>query len=355
MSFHVIKNAKVHLTPLAKGAYSVIVNDTYTHTFDAKSKLAKDALEMDRDSLLARLNGGTFVFLGDRLVDFRYSDYQGFIHSNDGIQALGEKIGFDVSKPNYRGPGAIQQLRRREHGIFLGGVGEDFYLDIAGLGAGGQFKNRILYRWSPFSQNIETTLEVERLICSNGMVGISPLTTRKVPLLNDWERNLEIVSLNLQPTMNALLTERFEAMVNQRATLHEVRRANQALISRLEESLGEDGKARTFSELNQLRKLVDLTNIARLDNIYRSEVLGKNEDRTRTLPSDLNRYDLFNVLTEASTHTSGSLANTKSLQTMINVLVFDNTTSAVVGNTRLSSESDPSRVFFGTDRKNENH
>lgn len=352
MSFTVIKNAKVHVTPLAKGALSVIVNDTYTHTFDGKTKLAKDAQEMDRNALLARLNGGTFVFLGDRLVDYRYSDYQGFIHSNDGIQALGEKIGFEVSKPNYNRLGPIQQLRHRNNGVFLGGVGEDFYLDIAGLGAGGQFKNRILYRWSPFSQNVETTLEVERLICTNGMVGISPLTTRRVPLLNDWERNLEIVSLNLQPTMNSLLSERFEAMVNQRATLHEVRRANQALMARHDTS-GSDGyRGRTGEDLAHLRQLIDLTNIARLDGVYRSEVLSQTDDRIRTLPSDLSRYDLFNVLTEASTHTAGSLENTKSLQTMLNVLVFDNTTAAVVGNTRLSAESDPSRVFFGSDRKN---
>ena len=347
--FETFKNAKVRVsyTPSEAGIkVRIEVEGKYTHTFSPKSKVGKFITELEPKVLENKLIGGTYVFKDGKLLDFRFSDYQGYIRSQDDIEILAEKVGFKDSKELKKGQrraavGEIfEQFRHSgNNDHFLGGTGEDFYLDVAGLGAGGSFKNRIIYKWSPFDQNLITTLEVERLVCLNGMVGIAPLVTRGVPLLNDIERNLEIIEFNLQPTINELLQNRFASMADTRASVADVSEAHRLLRERAMNN------TLTVTDRSILEKLAETTNLSHLKGVYAPDLMTSSS--ARTAPSDITQFDLFNVLTEATSHTSGDREENFKIQKVVNRLVFDTTKTEITGSVEVSSDSDHRRVFFG--------
>lgn len=342
--FEVIKNAKVqmNLIPTEFGVkVTIIVNGEHAHTFSPKSQVGRVVMEVEPEVLRAKLDGGTYVFSGGKLIDFRFSDYRGFIRDKDDIEILAEKIGYaDTNAKSRRAVGEVfEQFRHNHNGIFLGGTGEPFYLDVSGLGQGGAFKNRIVYKWSPFDTNIQTTVEVERLVCLNGMVGIAPLVTRGVPLLSDIERNLEIIELNLQPNINSILQERFVDMASKRASVADVLEAHRMLRERsMNNSL-------TVADRATLEKLADTTSLTHLANVYDNGLFAS--QAAKTAPSDLTQFDLFNVLTEATSHTSGDKEENFKIQRVVNRLVFDTTKTEISGSAKISDQSDHRRVFFG--------
>lgn len=343
--FEVINNAnvRVNLVPTEYGIkVNIEVNGKYTHTFSPKSQVGKMVMEVEPQVLEAKLNGGTYVFKDGKLLDFRFSDYRGFIRSEKDIETLAEKIGYEDAskKAGRRQVGEVfEQMRQNNSGIFLGGMGEEFYLDVNGLGQGGSFKNRIVFKWSPFDPNLQTTVEVERLVCLNGMVGIAPLVTRGVPLLNDIERNLEIIELNLQPNINSILQNRFIDMVDKRASVADVQEAHRLLRERaLSNKL-------TVADRSILEKLAETTSLTHLSNVYDNGLFASKA--ARTAPSDITQFDLFNVLTEATSHTSGDREENFKIQKVVNRLVFDTTKTEISSSVKISTESDHRRVFFG--------
>lgn len=341
-----ISNARVDLKviPTEKGCKATItVNDRFTHTFDVKSRESRLLQEVEVEVFRQKLNGGTFIFSADgKLVDYRTSDYKGFIHNEDAIQTLSEKIGFGRSKQERRSIGEVFRQFRESDEIFLGGLSDPFYLDIASLGEGGSFKNQIVYKWSPFNQNIVTTVEVERLVCLNGMVAMSPLVSQMVPVINDWERHLEIVSLQIQPNINNLLQERFVKMADTHASVGDVQEANRILRDR--------SSLKVVESSEQLERLIEATKVeSRLKNIYRDEVFSGKLGRTAA--SDITQFDLFNILTEASSHTGGSEDSNRIIQKFLNKITFDMTKNEISGNVKISQESDHRRVFFGKNKK----
>ena len=327
----------------------IIVNDHYFHTFDAKSRESRLVSEMELSVLEKKFNGGTYIFTHDGdLVDYRTSDYKGFMHSADAIKTLSEKIGCQLSAKSsnsIRRPiGEVFSQFREEKGAFLGGLSEPFYLDIASLGEGGNFKNRIVYKWNPFDKDIFTTIEVERQICTNGMVGISPLVTRKVPVINDWERHLEIVSLQIQPNINNLLQDRFIKMADSNASVSHVSEARSMLLDR--------SQLKVVQGAEQLSELIKATDVSsRLRSVYRDEVFNSNLGRSAA--SDITQFDLFNILTEACSHTGGTAQSNERIQKFLNKITFDFQKNEISGNAKTSDESDHRRVFFGKDKKGE--
>lgn len=347
MSLKKIENAKVELKVVEtfknktkELCLAIIVNDKYTHTFKSNSTESKLLSEMELSVLRNKMNGGTFIFTEDGiLVDYRTSDYKGFMHSEEAIKKLSEKIGFNIAAQSRKAAARdVFSQFREEKGIFLGGLSDPFYLDIASLGEGGSFKNRIVYKWNPFQKDILTTIEVERLVCLNGMVGVSPLTTRKVPVINDWERHLEIVSLQIQPSINNLLQDRFIKMADTNSSVSHLMEARYLLLDRKEYKAAENCQI--------LTNLLDVTDVeSRLGGIYQKEVFSKGKGVIAK--SDLTQFDLFNVLTEACSHTKGSEDSTIKIQKFLNKITFDYNKSEISGNAKISDESDPSRVFFG--------
>lgn len=346
-----LTNAKVEVKMVEDGKKNIvlriIVDDKFIHTFDANSRESRLLAEMELSVLEKKFNGGTYIFAeSGQLVDYRTSDYKGFIHSDEAIMTLSEKIGCKVSNTasnGFRRPvGDVFSQFREEKGNFLGGLSEPFYLDIASLGEGGSFKNKIVYKWNPFDQNIFTTIEVERLICTNGMVGISPLVTRKVPVINDWERHLEIVSLQIQPNINTLLQDRFVKMADSHASIAHTLEARAMLLDR--------SQLKSVANSEQLTQLIKATDVeARLKDVYRDEVFKGQMGRSAA--SDLTQFDLFNILTEACSHTGGSVQSNERIQKFLNKTTFDFQKNEISGNAKVSQESDHRRVFFGKTKK----
>ena len=349
--FEVVKNAKVDVKmkydPKSEG-FVVHVEvegkyDTYEHTFSHKSNVAKMAREVEYPILKEKLENGTYVFSDGNLIDFRMSDYRGYIRTEDEINGLADKVGFSRQRQNNRAVNGdllsvFNQLRHR-NGVFLGGESEDFFMDVEGLGSGGAFRNRLIYRWSPFDKNIQTTIEVERLVCANGMVGMAPLVTRETPVINDIDRNLDIIDMHLRPEMSRILQERFANMSHNRASVSDVLEANRIIYERLRSNQANE------HDFKILQGLANVTKLDHLKGVFSDKLFSSSA--ARTAPSDLTQYDLFNIMTEMCSHTMADEYGNRQAQHFINKIVFDTVKNEVSGNVKKSQESDHRRAFFG--------
>lgn len=349
--FEVVKNANVKVDmkfdpKSERFLISIIVDgkyDTYHHTFNEKSQVAKMAGEVEFPILKEKLQNGTYVFSDGKLIDFRTSDYNGYVRSEDEINGLADKVGFSQQGKGSKAVNGdllsvFSQLRHR-NGVFLGGESEDFFMDVEGLGSGGAFKNRLVYRWSPFDKNIQTSIEVERLVCANGMVGMAPLVTRETPIINDIDRNLDIIDMHLRPEMSRILQERFANMANNRASVADVLEANAMIYDRLRNNQVSE------HDFKVLQGLANVTKLDHLQGVFSQNLFGS--QAAKTAPSDLTQFDLFSIMTEMSSHTASDQQGNQQAQHFINKVVFDTVKNEVSGSVKVSQESDHRRAFFG--------
>jgi len=332
--------------------------DGRTHTFPAISRESEllDIYGDDLNHVSEIFSGGTYVFNDGKLVDYRNGTYRGFVHSNEAVSELVERLG--VETPHSRKPvngqiitpasGSARAMFARLRGdktggVFMGKEWDKFDLQVPELGAGGEFENRLLYRWSPFSPNIQTSLEVERLVCNNGMVAMSPLVTHEVPVIDSWDDHLDVVAMQLKPRINAILGERFRAMEEVRASVEDVQRVNAILDGRFDRA-DEQGGVR-------LTRLAQLTDVHRnLSRYYDPAVFAKRELAAR-VDSHLTQFALYNVLTEAATHTTSTQHSDNAVQMAINRLVFDDAGRRQILEARQipkAESSDPERAFFSS-------
>lgn len=348
-----ITNAHVELNPRYNGdrlVLAIVINGQWDHEFSATSRESQMLLSTDMEVLKAAFNGGTYIIANDTLIDYRPSTYKGFIQSNEALHQLHEIVGAEKhEKKAYSDPvsGLFNQSRgRKNNGVFLGGEWSAFDLDVKALGIGGEFKNKLIYRYSAFSENIVTSLEVQRLVCTNGMVADSPFVTFEVPIISDWENNLHVVSAQLQPKINDILTTRFEQMAEQRASVGAMMNAHEVLLQRAKNSniTPEDEK-----ELRRMMAMVDAKEV--LGSHYKDSVFS-DKKRAARAESNLTQFDVFNILTEATTHVGRDEENDLSAQRQLNSIVFDEFKNKVRLSPEIpkSQESDHQRFFFGSDK-----
>ena len=349
-----ITNAHVDLIPRhsSKGNLSlkIVVNGQWEHEFPETSRETQMMLTTDMNVLTAQFNGGTYIIANDQIIDYRFSTYKGFIQTDEALQKLQQIVGAEKhEKTQYTGAvkGLFNQSRSsNSNGVLLGGEWSAFDLDVKALGLGGEFKNKLIYRYSPFSQNIVTSLEVERLVCANGMVANSPFVTFEVPVISDWENNLHVVSAQLQPKINDLLTDRFEQMAVQRASVATMMNAHDVLKKRAgTNEISTADQAR----LRQMMDLVDAEEV--LGDHYKDSVFN-DKKRAARADSNLTQFDVFNILTEASTHVGRDENTDVMAQRQLNSIVFDEFKNKVrlTPEVPKSQESDHRRMFFGSDK-----
>lgn len=350
VNLQIIRNAKVELKHTFKGdglVLIIIVNDRYIHEFSPKSRESRALQTTDIKILEQQFNGGTYVISDEEIIDYRLSNYRGFIQSDVAMANLQEVIGAEKTKTgNYTSPvrGLFAQSRgAKTNGTYLGGEWDHFDLDVKALGVGGEFKNKLLYRYSPFSPNVVTSLEVERLVCENGMVASAPFVTFEVPVIDDWERNLHVVSAQLKPKINDILSDRFEQMSTQRASVASVMKAHELLESR---SRDENLSVEDQKELDNMMLIVDAE--TQLGKFYKDSVFS-DKKRAERADSHLTQFDVFNVLTEASTHVGRVADNDADAQRALNKLVFDELKNKKKLSPKVpqSPDSDFKRAFFG--------
>jgi hypothetical protein len=360
MTFELIRNAQVAVTPIVTGTgksravqAEVTINDKYQHRFPASSRVSKHLDVMEADDLAERLTGGSYFFVdGDKgdglqLVDFRDGQYNGFVHPDESVSKFMEVIGFQAraAMPTHR--------TRRGHNedgtqIVLRKVWSKDEIAVPGFQHGGEFHSELSFVWNPFVKTINSSFDLIRLICTNGMVGLTSFLNTKVPLLNRWEEHLDIASRQIQNKVNSIVIDRVQAMRAEQASVGECLLLEQHAYDRLYAP-----GAKSEDERARLLALMSATSpSAHLAGVYQDSVFT-NKSLAAQLPAHLTHFDVWNIATELRSHTNQSKKSSdNALDRFANGIMFDNDDYSVAGANQLgavrtASFSDPERAFFG--------
>lgn len=318
------------------------IDDKYEHRFDANSRVSKSLDLMTPTDLAERLTGGHFFFIEGELVDFRDGHYNGFVHTDESIDHLAEVIGINHAKElntkvhnNLISGNYVLGTKWSEHGIVVPN-----YHD------GGQFTSELHFGWNPFIKTVNSAFMLWRLICANGMRGLTSFLNTKIPLINRWEEHLDIANRQIQNRVEGMVTRRLGAMGSERATVAETLLIAHHAQQRLLKNNLEQAKR---------ERLRNITNIAHpllhLSHVYKGNVF-QDKRLAAQMPAHLSTYDVYNITTELRTHTDATDSSTDhALDKFANELVFDRKDLTAHASRfalpQQSSFSDPDAAFFG--------
>ena len=343
-------NAKVEVIASTntqnKTAARVIIDGKHEHTFPAESRVSKALELMTPVALQERLTGGHYFFVNGCLFDFRDGNYNGFIHSADNVDALKNTIGIRMRDAWNR---MVNSTQSRDH--TLSKVWSERKIQVPGMDEGGAFNSRLTFSWNPFVETIRSSFDIERLICLNGMTGLTSLFSAKVPLLNRWEEHLDIADMQIQNKLDSMLSERFRQMTDERATLADCLRLQDHVQNRLQNYKNSNvmSQGSRGTKLHNLNTVVDPT--THLNKFYKGDVL-KDRRLAAQLPSHLSVFDAYNIATEIASHTSAAdNSSNHAMDKFANELVFDRRDrrqhAARFGGQDIASFSNPDQAFFG--------
>lgn len=280
-------------TSTSKGetTLTITVNDEYEHTFGPQSRVSQAVRTTPMERLIERLNGGSYFFVNNSLVDFRDGAYNGFVHSDDTIKAFIDTIGITTGGARARGA----NLQSSQY--TLGNLWSNADIAVPMYNEGGEFTSRLSYNWNPFNRTVNSVFELVRLICANGMVGTTNFLNARIPVENRWSEHLEIASRQIQNKINSMMTARLGEMSSQRATV--------ADILQLEDHAYRRAKVVENAERREhINRILDAVSPrAHLGSVYKDSVFADRR-RAAQLPSHLSLFDAYNVATEISTHTA---------------------------------------------------
>lgn len=349
--FSMVRGADVKVTRIIddkkRNVAEIVVNDQYTHRFSSASRVSKHLDVMEADDLAGRLTGGNFFFIGDQMIDFRDNQYNGFVHSDDNIGVFMDKLGFQKKKdiPRHRG----QRDADSESDIVLRKVWDKSSITVPGYATGADFNSELSFVWNPFVKTINSSFDLVRLICSNGMVGLTSFLNTKVPLLNRWDEHLDIASRQIQNKVNGIIIERVQSMAAERASVADCLLLEQHAFDRLV-----SGVVKSPAERERLKNIVAaVAPKYHLHNTYKDNVFA-DKNIAAQLPAHLSNFDVFNIATELRSHTqeAGKSSN-NALDKLANSLLFDREGNFVASASRYSTPKQASfssvdRAFFGT-------
>lgn len=332
---------------------SIVVNGKYAHEFSPRSRVSQALLTMEPEALAARLNGGSFFFINGQLVDFRDAAYEqsgGFFQSQESIEKMIELIGVRVMRPQDKRALGIKTFGN----IALSGVYNSQEIVIPKYLAGGDFKANLMYNWNPYHEDIKGVFELVRMICTNSMVGVCDEMNTRIPLVNDWDQNMEIAARQMQNRIGSRVQHRLETMDAERATVADCNSLSQHALTRLQNEALDD---REHGVLERIYKAV--TPAFHLAKFYKENVF-KNRDVAAQMPSHLSKLTAFNAATEMYSHTPEVDSSTgRALQLFANNMLFavknrgaallDGLKRTVLG----SPFNDPTAAFVG-EMKEEN-
>lgn len=343
-NFDLLRDASVELNVTydkkRRPQANITVNGQYEHTFPSTSRVSKQLESTDPSTLEARLNGGKFFVVDDQIVDFRYNDYNGFVHSDQAIEQLVEHVG--ISDRDQMSGIRTKQV---SNNVILGTKWSDHQINVPMYDEGGKFNSELNYLWSPFHRNINTAFRVVRLICANGMVASTPILNARIPVINRWAEHLQIANRQIQNKAEHVLANRIEQMGKQRATVGELMILSSHAAARLEAN-NEDQS--TFDRLMRIMHVADP--VEHLSSVYTLNVF---EDRriSAQVPGHLTAFDAYNIATELNTHTfENDKSTTNALERFANTLVFTGNKANRKINRQPSTStfSNPDQAFFGT-------
>jgi len=300
------------------------VDDKFEAEFPDTSRVSRALMFTSEEELSKRLTGGHYLFnQSGKLIDWRDGDYNGFVHGDEAIKRLTETIGStDIQRI---GPTQMRHMQfnntvhSRDMGLFTE-WGEN-KIAIPKFGDGGLFTTHVNFSWNPFSEFVNTILYVKRLICANGMTGVTSWLNSKIPLVNIWKENLDIAEKQIQRKVEDRLQTRMVELAKTHASIADVQLLCDHAYNRLSEH---NGKA-TNGEMETLRNIISKTNpILHLNQQYRPSVFP-DKRRAAQLPSHLSQFSAFNIATELATHTKEVTKSSDfALMKFANQMIFNN-------------------------------
>ncbi len=321
------------------------VDGDLTHRFPSTSRVSKALEVMTPIQLQERLDGGQYFFVNGILFDFRDGAYGGFVHTDEGIDALKDVIGI-------RGRDDSRLAHNDQGTARLSKVWSTKKIQVPGMDNGGAFDSRLTFSWNPFVETIRSNFDIVRLICLNGMTGLTSLFSAKIPLVNRWEEHLDIANKQIQNKLYSMLGDRFHNMSIERATLADCLRLETHARARLDDHDWATGSTNKGSSREQLRNIAKIVSPElHLSKYYKGPSF---QDRrlAAQLPSHLTMFDAYNIATEIASHT-GQTSNSSdhALDKFANELVFDRSDrsmhAARFGGPSQASFSDTDTAFFG--------
>lgn len=312
--------AKADYTPNSgKKVLTIQVGD-HSHTFAPTSRISDALHHTTPEVIAARMNGGNFFFHDGRLLNFQYGDQPAFIHTDDAIQALIDHVGFTTY-------GEDEELQRfksdnlQSRSVSLDKVHSNVEIEIPAYQDGGNMSSQLSFRWSPFQQYVNTSFELVRLICLNGMHGLTSFLNNKIPLVNQWQEHLEIANRQIQNTVTNMIVARMDEMTRVPATVRDCQRVVDYCRARL------DDAPDNHSNEKALKILRDNAYIANpefhLKDHYRQSVFNDRRVSDQTA-SHLSLFTLWNMLTEIASHTQVATgASDFNVHKHANEIVFD--------------------------------
>lgn len=356
-SFNLIRNADVKVAQIMtrghKGVMTseaeVTINGDIKHRFPVNSRVSKHLEVMSADDLSQRLTGGSFFFIDDTLVDFRDGQYgsNGFIHTDESIGVFMDLLGYQE-----RSNMPLHHSRRRkanadQGSIVLRKVWNENEIIVPGYQAGGDFRSELSFVWNPYVKTINSQFDLIRLICTNGMVGLTSFLNTKVPLMNRWEEHLDIAARQIQNKVSSIVVERVGSMSSERASVGDCLLLEQHAFDRLY-APGEKGEG---ERTRLLQLMAAVAPKAHLAEVYKDNVFS-DKNLASQLPAHLTNFDAFNIATELRTHTSQSMKSSdNALDKFANGILFDRednfSAAAGRGGPALASFADAERAFYG--------
>ena len=315
----------------------VTIADEFHHTFDGCSRITKYANRAPESEMNARFDRGSFFIVDGKLIDYRESDYTGFIHSDANIAALIKHIGLSVqkNKSHFKINTPSTTLMYQQHSSKQLVVFD---------GPGGVYDTNIGFAWSPFRNYVSGVLELIRLICANGMVTTDEFFSSKVPLINKWQDNLEVAAKLIQLKADQKIVNRLEHMAGERCDINTLSAISRHAHMRLVDAEFQNADQRAL--LANIAELADpmIHCAGNYSDTAFSSSVGKN------LPGHMTVLDAYNMITEISTHTANSeTSSARAIQMLANNMMFkgDVRVNAHIGDVKLSPFSNANQAFFG--------
>lgn len=248
------------------------------------------------------------------MVDFRYSDYKGFVHNQDAINKLVEVVGVTHSDDELQGVARNTSSKS----VKLSRQWDETEFQVANLGAG-DFKTAVHFGWSPFSQNVNSSFVLWRLVCDNGMRGMTNFLNSTIPLVNNWEEHLAMANQQLMNKINSMMQQRIVGLANQRASVADCLLINKHVQDR-SDGLHNAISAEATARLNMIGALVNP--VLHLKDVYKDEVFVDGSMAAKA-PAHITGYDMFNMITEIRTHTDPTAESTgHALDVVANQMLF---------------------------------
>lgn len=347
-NFELVRNAHVEVKqgednkhrPLAL----ITVDGKYKHTFPHTSRVSKHLEMMTPDDLSHRLSGGNFFFVENQLVDFRDGSYHGFVHDDNTVNVFMDVLGYQ-----YRNGLKLAHIAKKstdeDSPIVLRKIWDRSEISVPGYQSGGDFNSVLSFTWNPFVKTVNTMFDLVRLICTNGMVGLTSFLNTRVPVMNRWEEHLDIAARQIQHKVNNVVISRVQQMTLERASVGDCLLLEEHVLNRIQ-----------HAELDDVDRLYNILGAIspkeHLGDVYRDNVF-LNKNLAAQLPAHLSGFDVFNIATELRTHTNpSSKSSDNALDRFANGILFDrednyNASAKRLNAPRIAAFSDPETAFFG--------